>query len=69
LTVALGGLLNVSVALAGLTVKVTGPVVVLDGALESVAFTVRFTGPTTAVVPLMVQFVAVSPTGSVPDNI
>jgi hypothetical protein len=69
LTVALGGLLSVRVALAGFTVKLTGPVTVFEGALESVAFTVRVTGPATLVMPLMVQLVSTKPAGSVPARI
>jgi hypothetical protein len=57
------------VALAALTVIVTGPVVVAVGLLESVAFTVTVTGPAVVGVPLIVQFVSISPVGSVPATI
>jgi hypothetical protein len=47
-------------------VKLTGPVVVSCGLLESVAFTVRFTVLATVGVPLTVHPVSVNPACSVP---
>jgi hypothetical protein len=57
----------VSVVAAGLTVTVTGPVVVLGGWLESVPLTVTVTLPGAVGVPLITQFApSVRPAGSVP---
>jgi hypothetical protein len=55
---------------AGLMVRLTGPVVVSWGLLESVALTERLTVPTTVGVPLTRQpaAVRVSPAGSVPET-
>jgi len=48
---------------------VTAPVVVTTGLLESVALTVRFAVPAVVGVPVIRQFVAVRPAGSVPAMI
>jgi len=64
--VALGKELRVRVTVAGSTVRLTGPVVVSVGLLESVAFTVRFAVPATVGVPLTTQPEAESPAGSMP---
>jgi hypothetical protein len=63
-----GGDVSVNVAAAGLIVRLTGPVVVSCGLLESVALTVSFTVPATVGVPLTRQpdDVSVRPAGSVP---
>jgi hypothetical protein len=67
--VAAGGLLKVSTAAAGRTVKVTGPVVVSAGLLESVAVTVSTVVPGVVGVPLMTQLFEMRPAGSVPERI
>lgn len=62
-------MLSVRIAVAGLTVTVTGPVVVATGLLESVAFTVITVVGGTAVVgvPVMTHAApSVSPAGKVP---
>jgi hypothetical protein len=65
--VAFGGELRVRTAVAGNTVTVTGPVVVADGVLESVAFTVTVAAPAVVGVPVITQLAdKVSPAGSVP---
>jgi hypothetical protein len=65
--VAFGGELSVSVAVAGSTVTVTGPVVVACGVLESVALTVMVAVPAVVGVPLTTQLAdRVSPAGKVP---
>ena len=64
---AFGGELRVSVAVAGKTVMVTGPVVVVAGVLESVALTVTVADPAVVGVPLTMQLVArLRPPGKVP---
>lgn len=50
----------------GKTVRVTGPVVVTIGLLESVALTVRLAVPAVVGVPLIKQLFAFNPAGSVP---
>ncbi len=65
-TVAGDGDASISVPAGGLITSVTGPVVVSCGLLESVAFTVSVVVPAVVGVPLIVQFVMVRPTGSVP---
>ena len=56
-----------SVAVAGSTVTVTGPVVVAAGVLESVALTVMVAVPAVVGVPLTTQLAdKVSPAGKVP---
>jgi hypothetical protein len=50
----------------GETVRVTGPVVVATGLLESVAFTVRLAVPAVVGVPLIAQPEIVNPAGKVP---
>jgi len=50
----------------GETVRVTGPVVVATGLLESVAFTVRLAVPAVVGVPLIAQPEIVNPAGNVP---
>ena len=64
--VAGGGEVITNVVVAGLMTRVTGPVVVSAGVLESVAFTVNVVLPDTAVVPEMVQLEIVRPVGNVP---
>ncbi len=65
-TVAFGRDESVSDRGAGRTVRLTGPVVVSTGLLESVAFTVRLAVPATVGVPLTTQPVSVNPAGKVP---
>jgi hypothetical protein len=66
-TVAPGSVDNVSVSALGRTVRLTGPVIVLIGLLESVAVTVRFDVPAVVGVPVMTQPApSVNPAGSVP---
>jgi hypothetical protein len=67
-TVPAGGEVRVRVAAAGLMVRLTGPVVVSCGLLESVALTVKWTVVATVGVPLTRQpaAVRVRPAGSVP---
>jgi len=64
-TVAFGGELRVSVALAVETTSATGPVVVASGLLESVALTVTLAVPAVVGVPLTKQPVAMRPAGRV----
>ena len=54
---------------AGLIVRLTGPVVVSIGLLESVAITMRFEVPAVVGVPLTRHPVIFSPAGSVPEVI
>jgi hypothetical protein len=66
-TVAPGSVDNVSVSPLGRTVRLTGPVIVLIGLLESVAVTVRFDVPAVVGVPVMAQPApSVNPAGNVP---
>ena len=51
---------------AGRTVRLTGPVVVSTGLLESVGLTVRFAVPATVGVPLTTHPEIPRPAGSVP---
>jgi hypothetical protein len=61
---------NVSVSALGITVRLTGPVIVLIGLLESVAVTIRFDVPAAVGVPVIRQAEpGVSPAGSVPLTI
>ena len=63
-----GGDVRVNVGAAGLMVRLTGPVVVSCGLLESVALTVRWTVSAIVGVPLTRHpaDVSVRPAGSVP---
>ncbi len=51
---------------AGLIVMLSGPVPVLAGLAESVAFTINATVPAVVGVPLTTQPLSVSPAGRVP---
>jgi hypothetical protein len=51
---------------AGKTVKLTGPVIVSMGLLESVAFTVKLAVPATVGVPLTTQPEIERPAGRMP---
>jgi hypothetical protein len=65
--VASGSVAKVRVSALGLTVRVTGPVVVLIGLLVSVAFTVTVDVPAVVGVPVITQPAPrVSPAGSAP---
>ena len=69
-TAAPGRVDNVSVSALGRTVRLTGPVIVLMGLLESVAVTVRFDVPDVIGVPVMRQAdPSVNPAGNAPLTI
>jgi hypothetical protein len=71
LTVPLGNVEIVNINEAGSIVRLTGPITVSCGLLESVAFTVKFTTPATVGVPLTRHpaEVRLSPAGNVPVRI
>jgi hypothetical protein len=68
-TVALGSEESVSVTAAGDTVRLTGPVIVETGLLESITLTTRFDVPGVVGMPLTMQPLITSPAGSVPEMI